>query len=51
MKNAVIHTHPKSRAARQYLDSAQRILGREVRFESPLKVSFFSRMVKVIRRN
>jgi septum site-determining protein MinD len=41
MKNAVIHTHPKSKAARQYIDASKRILGDDVEFK-PTKTGFFS---------
>jgi len=51
LKNAVVYTHPKSRSARQYVDSARRILGTEVKVEIPVDIGFLSRLAKAIRGN
>jgi septum site-determining protein MinD len=41
LKNAVLHTHPKSKAARAYREAAKKITGKEY---PPEKVSFWRRM-------
>ena len=49
VKNAVIHSHPKSRAARSYKEIAKRIIGPEnlkTRIEN--KEGFFSRILRKI---
>ncbi len=45
MKNAVIYTHPKSNASRNYINTTRRLLGEDVRFEIPLQDGFFSRIL------
>ncbi|MFA5174161.1 MAG: cell division ATPase MinD [Candidatus Pacearchaeota archaeon] len=44
MKNAVILTHPKSRASKQYMDTSRRLLGDDVKIENPVKQSFLSNL-------
>jgi len=48
MKNAVIHTHPNSMPARQYMDTSRRILGDDVIFQNPLKAGFLSTLFKTL---
>ena len=48
MKNAVIHTHPRSGAARTYIDSAKRILGEDIELEIPSKLGVFGRMMRSV---
>ncbi len=44
MKNAVIHTHPKSRAAKTYLTTSRRLLGEDVEIEPPIRLGFWKRL-------
>jgi len=44
MKNAVIHTHPKSRATQSYIIASKRILGHDIKVYAPKKIGFFSRL-------
>jgi septum site-determining protein MinD len=37
MKNSVIYTHPKSQAARTYLDTSKRFIGEDIKVEVPVK--------------
>jgi len=46
MKNAVIHTHPRSRAARTYMEASKRILGEDITFEP--KLGILGRFLKSI---
>jgi len=46
MKNAVIHTHPKSQVARTYLTTSKRVLGHEVGIEPPIKLGIISKLFK-----
>ena len=48
MKNAVIHTHPKSKAARAYRNIARRVLGEKepIKKKQEKKQGFFSRLMK-----
>tara|TARA_Y100000310_G_C20648024_1_gene797751 strand:+ start:129 stop:902 length:774 start_codon:yes stop_codon:yes gene_type:complete len=48
MKNAVIHTHPKSQAAKTYLTTSQRLLGKKINIEPPIKLGIFSRLLRGI---
>jgi len=48
MKNAIIYTHPKSSAARTYLNTSQRILGKDIKLEPSLKPGFLSKLAKKI---
>lgn len=48
IKNAVIHTHPKSKSARQYIDASRRILGDDIRIENPIKIGVWSRALRVL---
>ena len=48
MKNAVIHTHPKSQAAKTYLITSQRLLGKKINIEPPIKLGIFSRLLRGI---
>jgi septum formation inhibitor-activating ATPase MinD len=44
IKNAVIYTHPRSLAARSYIDLSKRILGENdfSRFQPPIRIGFIS---------
>ena len=44
MKDAVIHTHPKSRAAKTYLITSRRLLGEDIKIEPPIKIGFLGRL-------
>jgi len=44
MKNAVINTHPKSRAAKTYLTKSRRLLGEDVEIEPPIRLGFWKRL-------
>ncbi len=44
MKNAVIHTHPKSHVAKTYLTTSKRLLGEDIKIEPPIKLGFISRL-------
>ena len=46
MKNAVIHTHPKSNAARHYMNTSRRILGHDVQLEPLTREGFFGRFMR-----
>ena len=46
IKNAVIHTHPRSKAARTYINTSRRILGEEIPFEP--KLGIIGRFLKSI---
>jgi len=46
MKNAVIHTHPKSQVAKTYLTTSRRFLGQDVKIEPPIKLRFISKLFK-----
>ncbi len=46
LKNAVIFTHPKSSASKNYFNTSKRLLGHETKFEPPKKPGFFSRLFK-----
>ena len=46
MKNAVIHTHPKSRAAKTYLTTSRRLLGEDIEMEPPIKLGVWERFLK-----
>ena len=46
MKNAVIHTHPKSKAARAYRKISRRILGPEYMKKDKKKKNFFSKFLE-----
>ncbi|MEN9626026.1 MAG: hypothetical protein RL557_354 [archaeon] len=41
LKNAVIYTHPRSRAAQQYIESARRIRGEDIPVRNPNAITFF----------
>src|SRR3989344_869965 len=43
MKNAVVHTHPKSKAAKHYIITSRKILGENISFEPPSGI--FSRLI------
>jgi len=47
LKNPVVITHPRSRAAENYINASKRILGHEVDIEKPKK-GFFSRFLKAL---
>jgi len=48
-KNAVIHTHPKSKAARSYINTTRRLIGEDLPLENYNKISFFRRFFKGLR--
>lgn len=45
MKNAVIYTHPKSKASKHYVNVSRRILGENIKLES-LNGGFFSKILR-----
>jgi septum site-determining protein MinD len=47
MKNSVIYTHPKSKAARTYLNVTRRMLGREEEID-PVRMGFIEFLIKRI---
>ena len=47
MKNAVIHTHPRSKAAKNYVVASKRVLGDDIKLESP-KQGFFAIILRRI---
>jgi len=47
MKNAVIHTHPRSPSAKTYIKTTRRILGEDIELENPNKQGFFSNLARV----
>lgn len=49
MKDAVIHTHPKSQVAKTYLITSRRLLGENIKIEPPIKLGFISRLFKGLR--
>jgi septum site-determining protein MinD len=48
MKNAVIYTHPKSIATKNYIDASRRILGEEIRFEPTQNLGMIGKLLKSI---
>lgn len=48
IKNAVIHTHPRSMASKTYLNTSQRVLGKEIPIENPHKLGFMGNFLKAI---
>jgi len=46
MKNAVVHTHPRSSVARNYVDTSRRILGEDLAVELPIKMGVFGRLLR-----
>ena len=46
MKNAVIYTHPKSRAAKTYMATSKRFLGDDVKVEVPIKLGIIKRTLR-----
>ncbi|VVB77743.1 Iron-sulfur cluster carrier protein [uncultured archaeon] len=48
MKNAVIHTHPKSEATKHYIRTSKRILGEDLKFEPVEKETLASRFLRSI---
>jgi septum site-determining protein MinD len=47
MKNAVIHTHPKSKAARNYISTSRRLLGENVKIKTAPQ-GIFSRFLNAL---
>jgi septum site-determining protein MinD len=45
-KNAVIHTKPRSKAAKNYINTTRRILGEGIALEDPHQIGLFSRFFK-----
>jgi|TARA_Y100000310_G_scaffold187484_1_gene187516 septum site-determining protein MinD len=48
LKNAVIHTHPRSKAAKTYFNTSKRILGEDVEFIDPKKLGLVGRFLQSI---
>ena len=48
MKNAVIHTHPRSESAQGYIDSSKRILGEDIKIELPNRFGVVGKFFKKI---
>ncbi len=48
MKNSVIHTHPRSRAAKNYLDTSKRILGQDIPLENPNRLGIIGNFLRTI---
>ena len=46
MKNAVIYTHPRSSAAKNYIKASKRILGEDIKFDPPVEINPISRILK-----
>jgi len=46
MKNSVIYTHPKSQAAKTYMDTSKRFLGEDIKLELPVKLGIIKRTLK-----
>ena len=46
LKNAVIHTHPKSLASKHYILTSKRVLGENIKLEVPKKSGAFSRFFR-----
>jgi len=44
MKNAVIHTHPKSRVSKIYINTTKRFLGHDIEIEPPKKPGLWVRL-------
>jgi len=49
MKNALIHTHPRSPASKGYMKTSRRLLGQDVKFENPAKKGFFSKIFNRVK--
>lgn len=47
MKNAVIHTHPRSQSAKMYFNASKKLLGEEVNV-TPEKLGFFGKLLQSI---
>ena len=48
LKNAVIHTHPRSKAAKTYFNTSKRILGEDVDFVDPKNLGLVGRFLQSI---
>ncbi len=48
MKDAVFHTHPKSRAAKTYLDTSKRLLGEDIKIEPPIQLGVLGRFFRAL---
>lgn len=46
MKNAVIHTHPKSHVTKTYITTSKRLLDDSIKIEPPIKLGIFSRLFR-----
>ncbi|MBT4135576.1 P-loop NTPase [archaeon] len=46
MKNAVIHTHPKSNSTRTYVGATRRVLGEETNLEPPIQLGVIGQILK-----
>jgi septum site-determining protein MinD len=47
IKNSVIHTHPKSDASESYMKTSRRLLGEDVRFDPPIQVRGFKKLLRI----
>jgi septum site-determining protein MinD len=50
MKNAVIHTHPKSHVTKTYVTTSRRLLDNNIKIEPPIKLGVLSRFFKKFGR-
>jgi len=48
IKNAVIHTHPRSKAAKTYFNTSKRILGEDIEFVDPQKMGMLGMFLQRI---
>ncbi len=48
MKNAVIHTHPKSKAAQNYVNISKRLLGNNIKIEPPITLGVWGRFFRAL---
>jgi len=46
MKNSVIYTHPKSQAAKTYLETSKRFLGEDIKVEVPVKLGIITKTLR-----
>jgi septum site-determining protein MinD len=49
MKNAVIHTHPKSQVTKTYTTTSKRLLDSNIKIEPPIKLGFISKLFRGFR--
>jgi len=46
IKNAVIHTKPRSKASKSYINTTRRVLGEDINLEDPHQIGIFSRFFR-----